>query len=258
MAPEVLLGTSDERGDVHALGAIVRAWQAQSAIDALWTRLELEFGNTRNSPGKGWSSRLVPLLDEQLGYYRPALMVLFGAVALLLGIAVLNVASLLLTRALSRDREFAVRIALGVSPRLLVRQLLSESLVLSIAGAGVGVAAAAGAMPLIVRMMPVAIPRLRSSPDVIATAAPRAIEPTVSGNAFRIRPYCATVCRSADPTSLAVVGGSRFAATCPTPGTGACPVPVPYLAPVVGWTSRMAWATAMPPCPSRAAWWTLE
>lgn len=47
----------------------------------------------------------MPLLDEQLGYYRPALMVLFGAVALLLVIGVLNVASLLLTRALSRKRK---------------------------------------------------------------------------------------------------------------------------------------------------------
>ena len=42
--------------------------QAQGAVDALWTRLEADFGNTRNSPGTGWGSRLVPLLDEQLGY----------------------------------------------------------------------------------------------------------------------------------------------------------------------------------------------
>jgi predicted permease len=134
--------------------------QAQGAIDALWTRLEADFGNTRNSPGKGWGSRLIPLLDEELGYYRPALMVLFGAVGLLLLIGVLNVASLLLTRALSREREIAVRVALGASPRQLVRQLMAESLVLSAAGAAVGIVAATAALPLILRAMPVEIPRL--------------------------------------------------------------------------------------------------
>lgn len=137
--------------------------QAQSAVDALWIRLEEEFGQTRNSPGKGWGSRLVPLLDEQLGYYRPALMVLFGAVGLLLAIAVLNVAGLLLTRALAREREIALRVALGASPRQLIKQLMSESVVLSAAGAVVGIAAAVAALPLILSMMPVEIPRLHEA-----------------------------------------------------------------------------------------------
>ena len=137
--------------------------QAQSAVDALWIRLVQEFGQTRNTPGKGWGSRLVPLLDEQLGYYRPALIVLFGAVGLLLAIAVLNVASLLLTRALAREREIALRVALGASPRQLVKQLMSESLVLSAAGAAVGVIAAMAALPLILRLMPLEIPRLQEA-----------------------------------------------------------------------------------------------
>ena len=139
--------------------------QAHSAVDGLGLRLQNEYARTN----KGWASRLVPLLDEQLGYYRPALMVLFGAVGLLLVIGCLNVASLLLTRALSRDREIAVRIAMGASPRQLVTQLLAESLVLSIAGAGVGVLAAAAALPLILGLTPVDIPRLdEASVDVRA------------------------------------------------------------------------------------------
>ena len=122
-------------------------------------------GSHRRTPrtNKGWNARLVPLLDEELGYYRPALMVLFGAVALLLVIGVLNVASLLLTRALSREKEIAVRVALGAAPRQLVTQLMAESLVLSVAGAGVGVVATLAALPLIVGFTPVEIPRLEEA-----------------------------------------------------------------------------------------------
>jgi predicted permease len=130
--------------------------QAQSAVDTLTTRLASQFPVTN----KGWGRRLIPLLDEQLGYYRPALMVLFGAVGLLLVIGCLNVASLLLTRALSRDREIAVRVAMGASPRQLITQLLAESAVLSVAGAAVGTLAATLTLPLLVRVMPVSIPRL--------------------------------------------------------------------------------------------------
>jgi putative ABC transport system permease protein len=130
--------------------------QAQSAVESLGGRIAAENPLT----SKGWSSRLVPLLDEELGYYRPALMVLFGAVALLLVIGVLNVATLLLTRALSREKEIAVRVALGAAPRQLITQLMAESLVLSVAGAIVGVAAAAAALPLIIAVTPVDIPRL--------------------------------------------------------------------------------------------------
>ena len=130
--------------------------QAQSAVETLALRLQGQFPQTN----KGWATRLVPLLDEQLGYYRPALMVLFGAVGLLLVIGCLNVASLLLTRALSREREIAVRIAMGAAPRQLVTQLLAESLVLSLVGAAIGIVATLAALPLIVSLTPLEIPRL--------------------------------------------------------------------------------------------------
>src|SRR5689334_21480888 len=130
--------------------------QAQAAVETLGTRLAQE--NPRTN--KGYNARLIPLLDEELGYYRPALLVLFGAVALLLIIGVLNVATLLLTRALSREKEIAVRVALGAAPRQLVTQLMAESLVLSIAGALVGIVATAAALPLIIAFTPVEIPRL--------------------------------------------------------------------------------------------------
>ena len=156
--------TQHSRG-AHFMEAVARLApgttiaQAQSAVDALAGRLQQEYAVTN----QGWGTRLIPLLDEQLGYYRPALMVLFGAVGLLLLIACLNVASLLLTRALSRGREIAVRIAMGASPRQLVTQLFAESLVLSTAGAVLGIAAAAAILPLIVSLTPVSIPRLEGA-----------------------------------------------------------------------------------------------
>ena len=151
--------------DAHFMEAVGRLapgttlGQAQAAIDALTLRLAAEFPVSN----KGWGRRVIPLLDEQLGYYSPALMVLFGAVGLLLVIGCLNVASLLLTRALSREKEIAVRVAMGASPRQLIMQLLAESAVLSVAGAAVGTLAATISLPLLVSLMPVSIPRLEDA-----------------------------------------------------------------------------------------------
>jgi putative ABC transport system permease protein len=141
--------------------------QAQSAVDALTARFQTEFVETN----RGWGSRLVPQLDETLGYYRPALSVLLGAVAVLLSIACINVASLLLTRALSREREVAVRVALGASPRQLVQQLVAEGLMLAAGGAAIGLALTAAALPLLRAYTPVAVPRLADAAVDLRTVA---------------------------------------------------------------------------------------
>jgi putative ABC transport system permease protein len=129
---------------------------ADAAAAGLAQRLEQDFARTN----RAWGVRLISLMEDQLGYYRPALFVLFGAVGLLMLIGCLNVASLLLTRALSREREVAVRTALGASPRHLLAQLLAESSVLAAAGAIVGTLAAVAALPLLIALTPVEIPRL--------------------------------------------------------------------------------------------------
>jgi len=141
--------------------------QAQAAADALTSRFQTEFPQTN----RGWGTRLVPQLDETLGYYRPALSVLLGAVAVLLAIACINVASLLLTRALSREREVAVRVALGATPRQLLLQMLAEGLILAAGGAVTGLALTAAALPLLQAYTPVSIPRLADAAVDVRTVA---------------------------------------------------------------------------------------
>jgi putative ABC transport system permease protein len=132
---------------------------AQSRLDALVSSLQKQYPG--DYPAKArWTVRLVPLKESVVGNVREPLTLLLAAVGLVLLIACANVANLLLARAGARAREIAIRQAMGAARARLIRQLLSESMILSFLGAAAGLAILFGTRRLILRMIPESLPRL--------------------------------------------------------------------------------------------------
>ncbi len=148
---------------VHYLSGLARLKpqvsmaQARAELETIAARLQEQYRN--EDPGHGL--RLVSMQERLVGDLRLALVVLFGAVAFLLLIACMNVANLQLTRAATRHKELAIRAALGANRFRLLRQLLTENLLLALLGGTIGVLLALWGVDALVQQLPDAFPRAK-------------------------------------------------------------------------------------------------
>ena len=156
-------GWTEQRGFrvLRAMGRLkpgVSIEQAQSEMDGIARQLAEEFPKEN----KGYGVTGIPLIKSIFGNARPALFILLGAVFLVLLIACVNVANLLLARAATRQKEIALRLALGASRVRLIRQLLTESVLLALAGGTIGLLLASFGVEYLVTLAPQDIPRIAS------------------------------------------------------------------------------------------------
>lgn len=153
-----------DRGDrnygvIERLRDGVSARQAQAELDALvanWCRLYPANYKSRD----GFGARIYPLQQEVVGGMRGGLAILLGAVAFVLLIACANLATMLLVRANARERELAIRIALGAGPWRLLRQVLTESVLLAVCGGTAGVILSVWGIEFLKRIGARTVPRL--------------------------------------------------------------------------------------------------
>jgi putative ABC transport system permease protein len=149
------------RGEHHyvviaRLGPNVNLNQAQAEMNTISSRLEQLYPED----DKGWGALVVPLHEDLVGAVRPALFVLLGAVAFTLLIACVNVANLALAKTYSRQKEIAIRSALGASPARVLRQILSETVLLAFTGGVIGLTYAHFGVRLIKAFLADKLPRL--------------------------------------------------------------------------------------------------
>ncbi len=154
--------TANGRHDMRSLSVIARlkpgvAWQtAESELQLIHQQLQQQ----RPNDYKDWAVWSQPLHDSVVGQVRPTLLMLLGAVGFVLLIACANVANLLLGRAAARQKEIAVRAALGAGRLRLIRQLLTESSLLAGLGGALGLLLAYGAVRALIALEPPNLPRL--------------------------------------------------------------------------------------------------
>ncbi len=149
------------RGE-HSMAAVARlkpgvtVQQAQSQLDTIAARIAEQYP----ADAAGWGAAVVPLREETVGDVRKPLLMLFGAVVFVLLIACANVANLMLARTVDRRKEIAIRTAFGAKRTRIIRQVLSESLLVSLSGGALGLIVAHFGTQLVVNYFGASLPRL--------------------------------------------------------------------------------------------------
>jgi putative ABC transport system permease protein len=148
-----------EMSIVARLNPNITLQQAQAAMTVVAARLALKYPASNQDLG----ARIVPLQEDMVGKFRPALLILMGSAAVVLLVACANLGTLLLSRAAVRQSEIAIRSSLGATRSRVISQLLTESLLLSLAGGMLGVLPAFSIIRILVAWAPTEIPRISST-----------------------------------------------------------------------------------------------
>jgi uncharacterized low-complexity protein len=173
-----------EWGAMSMLGKLrpgVTMGAAQSALDAVAGHLEetLKLYRGPNGEDAGYGVKIVSLRDQMLGEFRLGTWILLCAVAAVLLIALVNLAHLMLVRAVSREKEFAVRRAIGATDARLIRQWMTEGALLSALGGSLGAMASIWGVRALVALSPAALPGVAKIADTRALAVTLAISAMV-------------------------------------------------------------------------------
>src|SRR3984885_5943987 len=160
LTPHQMDDRENARGNAVArLKAGVSIAQAQAEMSTLMVRLD----KLHDARVRGWGAQVENFVDSTVGHVRALLWLLLGAVCIVLLIACGNAANLLLARAASRMRELGVRVALGAGRSRIIRQLLTESILIGVAAGAIGVGLAFAFLRLLPILDPGNIPRLREA-----------------------------------------------------------------------------------------------